>query len=115
MHSAASQRTASAPVSAHRWSWAVILGLPVVALLALWLEAAPSPEPGPALGQPVLVSPPPRLLSQTGLYQPGGVQAPQPDPWLYVPQYPLWSDGAQKRRTIRLPPGTSIDASDPDD
>ena len=32
----------------------------------------------------------------------------------YAPQYPLWSDGASKRRWIRLPPGSSIDASDPD-
>jgi hypothetical protein len=32
----------------------------------------------------------------------------------YAPQYPLWSDGASKRRWIFLPPGTSIDASDPD-
>ena len=30
------------------------------------------------------------------------------------PQYPLWSDGAAKRRWIRLPPGTAIDASRPD-
>ena len=32
----------------------------------------------------------------------------------FVPQYPLWSDGSTKRRWMRLPPGTSIDASDPD-
>lgn len=32
----------------------------------------------------------------------------------FSPQYPLWSDGAAKRRWIWLPPGTSIDASKPD-
>src|SRR5688572_2950282 len=32
----------------------------------------------------------------------------------FSPQYPLWSDGATKRRWIYLPPGTSIDASRPD-
>jgi hypothetical protein len=32
----------------------------------------------------------------------------------FAPQYPLWSDGAAKRRWIRLPPGTSIDAARPD-
>ena len=32
----------------------------------------------------------------------------------YMPQYPLWSDGSDKRRWISLPPGTSIDKSDPD-
>lgn len=31
----------------------------------------------------------------------------------FSPQYPLWTDGADKHRTISLPPGTSIDASDP--
>ncbi len=33
---------------------------------------------------------------------------------LYTPQYPLYSDGAGKRRWIYLPEGTSIDTSDPD-
>jgi hypothetical protein len=32
----------------------------------------------------------------------------------FSPQYPLWSDGAKKRRWISLPPGTFIDASRPD-
>ena len=33
----------------------------------------------------------------------------------FAPQYPLWSDGLTKKRSIYLPPGTAIDASDPDD
>jgi hypothetical protein len=32
----------------------------------------------------------------------------------FSPQYPLWSDGASKQRWISLPPGTSIDARDPE-
>jgi len=32
----------------------------------------------------------------------------------FTPQYPLWSDGAEKRRWLRLPPGSFIDASQPD-
>ena len=32
----------------------------------------------------------------------------------FTPQYPLWSDGAEKRRWLSLPPGSSIDASRPD-
>ena len=32
----------------------------------------------------------------------------------FEPQYPLWTDGARKRRWIHLPPGTAIDASQPD-
>jgi hypothetical protein len=31
----------------------------------------------------------------------------------FAPQYPLWTDGAVKRRTISLPAGSQIDASDP--
>jgi hypothetical protein len=53
----------------------------------------------------------PELLSQTGLYVAGktGVVAAQNRP--YSPQYPLWSDGASKRRWVFLPPGTTIDVS----
>jgi hypothetical protein len=32
----------------------------------------------------------------------------------FSPQYPLWSDGAAKRRWISLPPGSAVDASRPD-
>jgi hypothetical protein len=32
----------------------------------------------------------------------------------FTPQYPLWSDGATKRRWLYLPPGTFIDATKPD-
>jgi hypothetical protein len=52
----------------------------------------------------------PPLLSATGLFQPGA--AISPDVWPYRPRFALWSDGADKRRWIRLPPGTSIDTSD---
>jgi hypothetical protein len=32
----------------------------------------------------------------------------------FTPRFPLWSDGADKRRFVRLPPGRAIDASKPD-
>jgi hypothetical protein len=32
----------------------------------------------------------------------------------FEPQYPLWTDGASKRRWIHLPAGASVDASQPD-
>lgn len=32
----------------------------------------------------------------------------------FTPRYALWSDGSAKRRWLRLPPGTSIDKSNPD-
>jgi len=45
-------------------------------------------------------------LRDTGLSDPRNLA--------FSPQYPLWSDGAHKRRWIYLPPGAAIDASRPD-
>ncbi len=56
---------------------------------------------------------PPLRLQDTGLYRPGTLE-PGKGVHSYSPQYPLWSDGATKRRWIWLPPGTSIDAAQPD-
>ncbi|HJU44900.1 MAG TPA: hypothetical protein VJ691_18885 [Vicinamibacterales bacterium] len=55
----------------------------------------------------------PDLLSETGLFTAAGEGTTQIDPRNrpFSPQYPLWSDGAAKRRWIRLPEGTSIDAT----
>jgi hypothetical protein len=36
------------------------------------------------------------------------------DAFSYTPRWALWTDGADKDRWIRLPPGTKIDNSDPD-
>jgi cytochrome c553 len=52
---------------------------------------------------------PPRL-SQTGLYIEGLVISPANRP--FSPQYPLWTDGATKRRWVYLPPGAAIDTRD---
>jgi hypothetical protein len=46
----------------------------------------------------------PTLLSDTGIAD-GAVP--------FSPQYPLWTDGATKRRWVYLPEGATIDASDP--
>jgi hypothetical protein len=54
----------------------------------------------------------PRLLATPDTLQETGLA--QLDPMSFTPQYPLWSDGATKRRWLYLPPGTSIDASNPD-
>jgi mono/diheme cytochrome c family protein len=32
----------------------------------------------------------------------------------FKPQFPLWSDGSSKRRFAYIPPGTTVDVSDPD-
>jgi hypothetical protein len=55
----------------------------------------------------------PRRLSETGLYLPGSSSEIAPENLPYAPQYPLWSDGASKRRWISLAEGTRIDASRP--
>jgi hypothetical protein len=56
----------------------------------------------------------PERLGDTGLYADAASRTLHPDVVTFVPQYPLWSDGATKRRFLRLPKGASIDASDPD-
>lgn len=56
----------------------------------------------------------PQQLADTGLYADIASHRIADDVHAYDPQYPLWSDGASKRRWIRLPPGASIDAGDPD-
>ena len=53
----------------------------------------------------------PALLSETGLYTGGGTTAIDPRNRPFSPQYPLWTDGAAKKRWIRLPEGTAIDAT----
>ena len=59
-------------------------------------------------------SAPPRLLSETGLYTDRGTTAIDPRNRPFSPQYPLWSDGAEKSRWIRLPEGKTIDVSNVD-
>ena len=55
----------------------------------------------------------PQLLSETGLYAGEGTARVDPRNRPFSPQYPLWSDGAGKRRWIRLPEGAAIDATQP--
>jgi len=84
-----------------------------VALVALALvactrasEASPSShDSGPVAA--------PRSLRETGLYAADGTTVADGILW-FSPQYPLWTDGATKLRYLALPPGTSIDASDPE-
>jgi hypothetical protein len=57
---------------------------------------------------------PPAHLSETGLYlaDPGKRHVIDPANHAFSPQYPLWTDGATKKRWVYLPPGGLIDASD---
>ncbi|MCB1007275.1 MAG: hypothetical protein KDB94_00110 [Acidobacteria bacterium] len=72
-----------------------------------------------ALGWLLLVGAPvaadaPATLAETGLYSDFAAKIVAADVHSFSPQYPLWSDGALKRRWIALPAGSAIDASDPD-
>lgn len=57
---------------------------------------------------------PPQTLAETGLFADFANLRVDPAHIAFSPQYPLWTDGATKRRWMSLPPGTAIDASDPD-
>lgn len=76
----------------------------------LFLAAGRAGETGAS--QPVRDAPP--TLHETGLYVAPGSSAVDPANLGFSPQYPLWTDGAMKRRWISLPPGEVIDATDPD-
>jgi hypothetical protein len=84
--------------------WTALCALVLVAdlLFAAATDAAPAPQA--AL---------PQTLKETGLYQPGAGLVVDPAHLAFSPQYPLWTDGASKRRWLSLPPNTYIDASRP--
>ncbi|MDP2391054.1 MAG: ankyrin repeat domain-containing protein, partial [Acidobacteriota bacterium] len=51
---------------------------------------------------------------ETGLYAGEGKRVVDDRNRPFAPQYPLWSDGAGKRRWVRLPEGSSIDVTNAD-
>jgi hypothetical protein len=53
----------------------------------------------------------PARLSQTGLFADLAAERLAAGVWPYRPRFALWSDGAEKRRWLWLPPGRSIDTS----
>jgi hypothetical protein len=90
-------------------------GLHRVTLLTVLLVALPAAIAATtrvALGADP--SPLPARLSETGLFEPGTTTTLREDVLPFSPQYPLWSDGSSKQRWIFLPPGTAIEAADPD-
>jgi len=56
---------------------------------------------------------PPATLACTGLYTDVMAKRLAPGVEPFSPAVPLWADGADKERWIRLPPGTTVDASNP--
>jgi hypothetical protein len=68
-----------------------------------------------AAGSPAAASShPAERLADTGLYADFATRTIAPANLPFSPQYPLWTDGAAKRRWISLPKGAWIDATDPD-
>lgn len=59
-------------------------------------------------------STPPQHLSETGLYEDIGVKLVAAPVESFTPQFPLWSDGAEKNRWVYLPECGTIDTSDQD-
>jgi hypothetical protein len=56
----------------------------------------------------------PARISEAGLYADASLTAIDADCMPYAPSFELWSDGATKRRWIRLPAGARIDTHDMD-
>lgn len=56
----------------------------------------------------------PERLSETGLYADIAAGVIAPRNLHFEPQYPLWTDGAEKERWIRLPEGATIDVRNTD-
>ena len=108
-----------------RWAGAGLFAITVVNAgvgtlpLSHWTPAGASPalagESGG--GVPFAIAAPrdahvPARLSETGLYAEDG--SIDPGNRMFAPQYPLWTDGAEKRRWVRLPAGARIDVSNVD-
>jgi len=77
-----------------------------------WLGAAALHAAGLVGVATLPLDTPPARLSQTGLYVDAAALVVDPRNRPFTPQYPLWSDGAGKRRWVRLPDGATIDARD---
>jgi hypothetical protein len=81
-----------------------IVAAAAVALIALVASMKAAPH---------AASTAPARLSETGLYANAETLEVDTRHLAFSPQYPLWTDGAAKRRWISLPSGTAIDGSDP--
>jgi hypothetical protein len=94
---------------------AFALGVAVFAAGAASMAPLPGGSTAPTVAPPqhAAVPPLPQRLSETGLYVAGSTSEVRRENLPFSPQYPLWSDGATKRRWLYLPPGTAIDASWP--
>jgi hypothetical protein len=89
---------------------AMTLGLLGAGAACAWLDDYRT-CPAPLAADPAAL---PARLSDTGLYADIASETLRPGVLAFTPRFPLWSDGAAKRRWIWLPPGTRIDTRDQD-
>ena len=80
--------------------WLRAATVALAATVSIGVQAGPRPTQIPG---EVTVQAPSRL-SETGLYVPGRGNIVDESNRVFTPQYPLWSDGAVKRRWVFLPP-----------
>ncbi len=84
-----------------------------VGLLGVLCALASLASCGGALADTLARRAPERLVD-TGLYADLAAKTLAPGVMSFEPQYPLWTDGATKRRWILVPEGAWIDANDPE-
>jgi hypothetical protein len=89
---------------------AALCAVALAAVVTVSLAAAP-----PSLAAPRGPARAPPRLAETGLYSDFASREVDGRNVAFSPQYPLWSDGAAKRRWMYLPPGTRIDARNPEE
>jgi hypothetical protein len=92
---------------------ALLLGLQTACAGSDPAGMAPAYEP-PTLRLPGPDSHAEVRLSTLGLYEDIADKRVAPDLVAFAPAYPLWTDGAEKQRWLRLPAGAQIDTSDMD-
>jgi len=97
--------------------WPLVLGLAACGGGGAKPADAP-PTPDMPVDMPVdmmvIDANPLETLQGTGLCLDAACTQISPDAHEYEPQFPLYSDGATKRRWFQLPPGTQIDTSNMD-
>lgn len=84
-------------------------GRPLVRGMAVAGDMAACADPQPAVQRAL-----PARLSDTGLYEDIASKRVSSAAAFYEPRFALWSDGAEKKRWIRLPQGAQIDTTDAD-
>lgn len=73
-----------------------------------------TPDAGSDLGTDLGGDAGPPCVGPPGMYSDMHCAVIAADLRLYAPEFTLWADGASKDRYVYLPPGTKIDATDPD-